>query len=151
MSEHSKPEMPKAYDPKTVEKRLYKFWEENGWFTPKIDNTKTPYVIIMPPPNVTGALHVGHAQRMGVEDAFIRWRRMNGDNVLWVPGVDHAGISGETVVERLIWQEEKKTKNKKHQNKKPPDVKSGGFFVLVFLIHFQVRSNFFYFIFRTIN
>ncbi len=111
MSEQSKPEMPKAYDPKTAEKRLYKFWEENGWFTPKIDKTKKPYVIIMPPPNVTGALHIGHAQRMGVEDAFIRWRRMNGDNVLWLPGVDHAGISGETVVERLIWKEEKKTKN----------------------------------------
>ncbi len=111
MTENPKPEMAKAYDPKATEERLYKFWEENGWFTPKIDKDKTPYVIVMPPPNVTGALHVGHAQRIGVEDAFTRWRRMCGDNVLLLPGVDHAGISGETVVERLIWKEEKKTKN----------------------------------------
>ncbi|NWJ46310.1 MAG: valine--tRNA ligase [Chloroflexi bacterium] len=111
MTDTNRKEMPKAYDPKTTEERLYKFWEENGWFTPKIDSKRKPYVIIMPPPNVTGALHQGHAMFVGVEDALVRWRRMNGDSVLWLPGSDHAGISAETVLEKQVRKEFKKSKN----------------------------------------
>jgi valyl-tRNA synthetase len=105
----AKPEMPKAYDPKNAEPKWYKFWEESGYFIPKIDKSKKPYVIIMPPPNVTGALHVGHAMYV-IQDALIRWRRMSGDVTLWLPGSDHAGISGELVVEREILKNEGKTK-----------------------------------------
>jgi valyl-tRNA synthetase len=110
MTTAKKPEMPKAYDPKSAEERLYNFWESNGWFTPRIDESKKPYVIIMPPPNVTGALHLGHAMYV-IQDVLIRWRRMSGDNTLWLPGSDHAGISAETVLEKQIWAEQKKTKN----------------------------------------
>jgi valyl-tRNA synthetase len=106
-----RPEMPKAYDPKNTEQKWYKFWEESGYFTPKIDKSKKPYVIVMPPPNVTGALHIGHAMFVTIEDILARWRRMNGDVTLLLPGSDHAGISGELVVEKELWNAEQKTKN----------------------------------------
>ena len=106
-----KKEMEKAYNPAAAEARWYAFWQERGYFTPKIDRDKKPWVCIMPPPNVTGALHQGHAMFVGVEDAMTRYHRMLGEPTLWLPGSDHAGISGETVVEKLIWQESKQTKN----------------------------------------
>ena len=86
-------DMPKAYDPAAVEEKLYRFWEENGYFTPKIDPAKKPFTIIMPPPNVTGELHLGHALTATLEDIMIRWHRMQGEPTLWLPGVDHAGIA----------------------------------------------------------
>ena len=81
-------EMPKAYDPKTVEDKWYKFWLEKDYFKPVINPKKKPFTIIMPPPNVTGDLHMGHALVAALEDTMIRWHRMQGDPTLWLPGVD---------------------------------------------------------------
>jgi len=98
-------EMPKAYEPGKVEQKWYKFWLDKGYFTPKIDPKKKPFVIIMPPPNVTGELHIGHALTATLEDIMIRWHRMRGDPTLWLPGVDHAGIAAQVVVEQLLAEE----------------------------------------------
>ena len=97
--------LPKAYDPQAVEGKWYRFWEEGGYFKPRPNNARPPFVICMPPPNVTGALHLGHAITATVEDILIRYHRMLGDETLWVPGEDHAGIATQTVVERLLAQE----------------------------------------------
>ena len=98
-------ELPKTYDHKEVEERIYKMWEEGGFFTPKIDPAKKPFVISMPPPNVTGELHLGHAITASIEDLMIRYHRMKGDPTLWVPGEDHAGIAVQNVVERELAKE----------------------------------------------
>ncbi|MDO8472779.1 MAG: valine--tRNA ligase [Dehalococcoidia bacterium] len=98
-------EMPKAYEPGAVESHWYSHWMEKGYFTPRIDHSKKPFVIIMPPPNVTGELHVGHALTATTEDIMVRWHRMMGDPTLWLPGVDHAGISTQWVVERSLQAE----------------------------------------------
>jgi len=98
-------EMPKAYDPKTVEDKWYKFWLEKDYFKPVINPKKKPFTIIMPPPNVTGDLHMGHALTAAVEDAMTRWHRMKGDPTLWLPGVDHASIAAQVVVERILAKE----------------------------------------------
>jgi valyl-tRNA synthetase len=98
-------EIPKSYDPKQIEGKWYQFWMEKGYFTPKIDHTKKPFVIIMPPPNVTGELHLGTALAAIIEDIMTRWHRMKGDPTLWLPGSDHAGIAGQNVVEQLLAKE----------------------------------------------
>jgi valyl-tRNA synthetase len=98
----SSEEMPKVYDPSTVEERLYAFWVDKGYFTPKVDHGKKPFVIIMPPPNVTGELHLGHALTASLEDTLVRWHRMLGEPTLWLPGTDHAGIATQVVVERSL-------------------------------------------------
>ena len=98
-------EMPKAYDPKTVEDKWYKFWLEKEYFKPVINPKKKPFTIIMPPPNVTGDLHMGHALVAALEDTMIRWHRMQGDPTLWLPGVDHASIAAQVVVERVLAKE----------------------------------------------
>ncbi|MBN1367689.1 MAG: valine--tRNA ligase [Dehalococcoidales bacterium] len=98
-------EMPKAYEPAKVEEKWYKFWLEKGYFTPKIDPAKKPFVIIMPPPNITGELHLGHALTATLEDIMVRWHRMQGDPTLWLPGVDHASIAAQVVVERQLVKE----------------------------------------------
>ncbi len=95
-------EMPKAYDPKQVEERLYEWWKSRGYFKPQIDPKKKPFVISIPPPNVTGELHHGHAMFLAFEDLMIRWHRMLGDPTLWVPGSDHAGIATQNVVEKAL-------------------------------------------------
>ncbi|MBI4289516.1 MAG: valine--tRNA ligase [Chloroflexi bacterium] len=97
--------IPKAYDPKLVEARWYAFWMEKGYFKPRIDPNKPPFTIIMPPPNVTGELHLGHALTATIEDIMVRWHRMRGDPTLWLPGRDHAGIAAQVVVERQIAQQ----------------------------------------------
>ncbi len=97
--------LPKTYEPQAVEGKWYRFWEEGGYFKPSGDTTRPTFVISMPPPNVTGALHLGHAITATVEDILIRYHRMKGDDTLWVPGEDHAGIATQTVVERLLAQE----------------------------------------------
>jgi valyl-tRNA synthetase len=97
--------IPKAYDPQAVEQRLYRWWEESGFFKPRPNPGRTPFVISMPPPNVTGALHLGHAITATLEDIMIRYHRMRGDPTLWVPGEDHAGIATQAVVEREIAKE----------------------------------------------
>ena len=94
--------LPKNYDPKDFEDRLYSFWNDNGYFTPEINKDKTPFTIMMPPPNVTGSLHMGHALNNTIQDILIRWKRMEGFEALWLPGTDHASISTEVkVVEKL--------------------------------------------------
>ena len=101
-------QIPKAYEPQAVEQRLYRWWEENGYFKPREnpqDPGRKPFVISMPPPNVTGALHLGHAITATLEDIMIRYHRMLGDPTLWVPGEDHAGIATQAVVERQVARE----------------------------------------------
>ena len=98
----SKGEMPRAYDPGSVEGPIYKFWNESGFFRPEIDHSKEPFVVIMPPPNVTGELHMGHALTIAVEDLMVRWHRMLGEPALYLPGSDHAGIATQVVVERQL-------------------------------------------------
>ena len=95
-------EIPKAYNAADVEERIYSFWMEKGYFTPKIEPEKRPFVVIMPPPNVTGELHLGHALTAAVEDVLCRWHRMQGDSTLWLPGKDHAGIATQWVVEQHL-------------------------------------------------
>jgi valyl-tRNA synthetase len=95
-------EMPKAYEPGRVEQKWYQFWMEKGYFTPEIDPDKKPFVIIMPPPNITGELHLGHALESALQDAMTRWHRMKGEPTLWLPGVDHAAIAAQVVVERQL-------------------------------------------------
>ena len=100
----SSSEMPKAYEPAAVERRLYKMWEDGGYFAPT-DGDGEPFTIIMPPPNLTGELHVGHALMDTVEDILIRWNRMRGRPTLWLPGIDHAAIAVHTLVERTLAEE----------------------------------------------
>lgn len=95
-------ELPKTYDPRQVEERLYEWWESQGYFTPAIDPGKKPFVIVIPPPNVTGELHHGHAMFVTFEDLLIRWHRMRGEPTLWLPGTDHAGIATQNVVEKSL-------------------------------------------------
>jgi valyl-tRNA synthetase len=94
-----------AYDPSTVEAGWYKFWESHGFFRADADSEKPPFVIPMPPPNVTGRLHMGHALQDSIQDALTRMRRMQGYEVLWIPGMDHAGIATQNVVERKLREE----------------------------------------------
>jgi valyl-tRNA synthetase len=98
-------EIAKAYESDKVEQRLYSFWMDKGYFKPVIDRNKKPFTIIMPPPNVTGELHLGHALTATFEDILIRWHRMKGDPTLWLPGVDHAGIATQVVVEQNLLKE----------------------------------------------
>jgi len=100
-------EMPKAYEPASVETKWYKYGLEKEYFKPRRDPDKKPFVIMMPPPNVTGELHVGHALTATLEDIMIRWHRMLGEPTLWLPGVDHSGIAAQVVVERLLAKEGK--------------------------------------------
>lgn len=97
-------ELPKAYDAKSVDSKWYQFWNDRGFFSADPDSAKPAYCIVMPPPNVTGALHMGHALVNTLQDILIRWKRMSGFESLWVPGTDHAGISTQTVVERHLMQ-----------------------------------------------
>src|SRR5438132_12615491 len=103
-------ELPKQYDPQAAQARWLAEWEAKGWFHSEPDPTRKPYTIVIPPPNVTGALHMGHALNNTLQDVLIRWRRMQGFNALWMPGTDHAGIATQAVVERFIFQTEKKTR-----------------------------------------
>ncbi|PIP65361.1 valine--tRNA ligase [Candidatus Peregrinibacteria bacterium CG10_big_fil_rev_8_21_14_0_10_49_16] len=96
----------KAYDPQSVEGRIYQMWEESGVFRANRDSGKEPFVISLPPPNATGQLHLGHAVMLSLEDIFIRFARMQGKEALWVPGTDHAAIATENVVIRKIQDEE---------------------------------------------
>jgi valyl-tRNA synthetase len=97
--------IPDRYTPQEVEDRIYKWWEESGYFKAQDKSTKPPYCIILPPPNVTGFLHMGHALDHTIQDLLIRWKRMNGFNALWLPGTDHAGIATQSVVEKELKKE----------------------------------------------
>jgi len=95
----------KTCEPQQIEPRISRLWEDGRYFTPEVDHQRNPFVIIMPPPNVTGELHMGHALTATLEDIMIRWHRMKGDAALWLPGVDHAGIATQVVVERQLANE----------------------------------------------
>ncbi len=103
------PDLTKAYEPRLVESRWYEFWEKEGVFEANDDpnDTRPVYVVPLPPPNVTGSLHMGHALMVTLEDVLVRWERMRGKNTLWQPGIDHAGIATQTVVERQLARENK--------------------------------------------
>jgi len=100
-------ELAKGYEPHDVEKRWYAEWLDKGYFHARADSAKTPYSIVIPPPNVTGALHMGHALNNTLQDILCRWKRMSGFEVLWMPGTDHAGIATQNVVERQLTAEGK--------------------------------------------
>jgi valyl-tRNA synthetase len=104
-------ELDKVYDPKTAQQKWLTFWEAHRYFHSEPDPARTPFTIVIPPPNVTGALHMGHALNNTLQDVLIRWRRMQGYNALWMPGTDHAGIATQSVVEKRIFAEEKKTRH----------------------------------------
>ncbi len=104
-------EIPKQYDPKAIEDQWYDYWMNHGMFEARIDSGKEPFTIMMPPPNVTGALHMGHALQGAVQDALTRLKRMQGHEALWLPGTDHAGIATQNVVERELKQKEKKNRH----------------------------------------
>ena len=91
-------ELAKAYEPHEVEDRIYQFWVENGYFHAEPDPKKKPYTIVIPPPNITGQLHMGHALDETLQDILIRWRRMQGYSALWLPGTDHASIATEAKI-----------------------------------------------------
>jgi len=93
------------YEPSSVEDRIYRFWLDSGYFHTEPDRPGEPYTIVIPPPNVTGVLHMGHALNNTLQDILIRWRRMQGYNTLWVPGTDHAGIATQNVVEQQLANE----------------------------------------------
>ena len=95
-------ELPKVYEPQQVEDRIYRMWEENGYFKPAGKEGSKPFTIVMPPPNVTGQLHMGHAMDATLQDTLIRFKRMQGYDALWVPGVDHAGIATQIKVEEEL-------------------------------------------------
>lgn len=97
--------LPKVYNPHEVEARWYKYWEEKGYFAAKVDPDKKPFTIVIPPPNVTGSLHMGHALNNTLQDIVVRKHRMQGDSTLWLPGTDHAGIATQNVVERELAKE----------------------------------------------
>jgi valyl-tRNA synthetase len=97
--------MAKIYDPKQVEDRLYKEWMDKGYFHAKIDSSKTPYTIVIPPPNITGQLHMGHALNNTLQDVLIRWKRMQGYCTLWLPGTDHASIATEAKIVEAMAKE----------------------------------------------
>ncbi len=99
--------IPKVYDPQSFEKKWYKFWEESKLFHAEVEKDKKPYSIVIPPPNVTGQLHMGHAMDNTLQDILIRWRRMQGYNTLWMPGCDHAGIATQAKVEEALRKEGK--------------------------------------------
>ncbi|HLQ35704.1 MAG TPA: valine--tRNA ligase [Chloroflexota bacterium] len=98
-------DLTKAYDAKAVEARTYAFWEGQGYFTPKPDHSKKPFTIMIPPPNVTGALHTGHALTFTIEDILVRWHRMLGDPTLWLPGTDHAAIATNYLLQQQLARE----------------------------------------------
>ena len=100
-------ELPSQYDHAAAQQKWYSYWEERGYFHSRPDDSREPYTIVIPPPNVTGALHLGHALYI-LQDTLIRWRRMCGDNVAWLPGADHAGIATQAVIEKRVLKEEGK-------------------------------------------
>ncbi len=104
-------ELPKQYDPQEAQRRWYGYWLEKGYFHADPSSAKPPYTIVIPPPNVTGALHLGHALNNTIQDILIRWRRMQGYDALWMPGTDHAGIATQAVVENRLRKEEKKSRH----------------------------------------
>ena len=95
-------DLPTVYNAQETEERIYKFWENNEYFKADAHSNKPPYSIVIPPPNVTGVLHMGHALDGTLQDILTRYHRMSGYEALWIPGTDHAGIATQAVVERQL-------------------------------------------------
>ena len=95
-------EMPKHFDPASSEEKWYAFWMEKGYFHSDESSDRPPYSIVIPPPNVTGSLHMGHALNNTLQDVLVRYQRMDGCEALWMPGTDHAGIATQNVVEKEL-------------------------------------------------
>src|SRR5688572_18662731 len=116
MASSSLDSLPAQFDPVAIERPIYERWRAAGVFTAVADRSnrvggdREPFTIVIPPPNVTAVLHMGHALDNVAQDVLVRWRRMAGDETLWVPGTDHAGIATQNVVEKLIWNTEGKTR-----------------------------------------
>src|SRR3954449_5822126 len=100
-------EIPKTYEPAAVEQKWYAYWLEQGCFTAAAGSARPPYSIVIPPPNVTGILHMGHVLNNTIQDILARKARMDGKEVLWLPGTDHAGIATQVQVEKKLKKEEK--------------------------------------------
>ena len=98
-------QLPKNYDPKDFEKKVYQDWLEKGYFRAEVNENKTPFSIMLPPPNITGALHLGHALDQTIQDILIRYKRMSGFEALWMPGTDHASIATEVKVVEKVKEE----------------------------------------------
>jgi valyl-tRNA synthetase len=111
MSDAAKTDLPKAYDPSALERRWYAEWLDKKYFHAAAAAPKAPFSLVIPPPNVTGSLHMGHALGRGIEDIFARWRRMAAYNTMWLPGTDHAGIATQLVVERDLKETEGKSRH----------------------------------------
>src|SRR5476651_1964763 len=105
------PEISKSYEPRDVEEKWYAAWLAAGAFAGRTDDGKEPYCIVIPPPNITGVLTLGHVLNATLQDILARRARQTGHEVLWLPGTDHAGIATQTVVERQLRKEEKKTRH----------------------------------------
>ena len=110
MDQTTESSFPTVYEPKEVEARWYDVWEKSGIFKASQTTDKPAFCMVIPPPNVTGSLHMGHALNDTLQDALARFKRMNGFNVLWLPGTDHAGIATQNVVERELAKTEGKTR-----------------------------------------
>ena len=100
-----KAQLAKTYDPSTTEEKWYRYWMEKGYFHARADSKPKPFTIVIPPPNITGSLHMGHALNNTLQDILVRWKRMQGYNALWLPGTDHAGIATQNVVEQQLLKE----------------------------------------------
>jgi valyl-tRNA synthetase len=100
-------EIPTKYNPQDIEDKIYKFWTEKGFFRADPKSTKPKYSIMIPPPNITGVLTLGHVLNNTLQDIMVRFKRMQGHDVLWQPGIDHAGIATQNVVEKALAKEEK--------------------------------------------
>ncbi|NLV92034.1 MAG: valine--tRNA ligase [Firmicutes bacterium] len=103
--------LPTVFDPKAVEEKWYNHWKEKGYFHAEVDKSKEPFSIVIPPPNVTGQLHMGHAMDNTMQDILVRWKRMQGYNTVWIPGTDHAGIATQIKVEEALREEEGLTRH----------------------------------------
>ncbi|HEY0368247.1 MAG TPA: class I tRNA ligase family protein, partial [Chthoniobacterales bacterium] len=103
-------DLPKTYDPNTVEPKWYNEWLERGYFRADAHSPKPAYSIVIPPPNVTGMLTMGHVLNNTIQDILVRRARMLGHEALWLPGTDHAGVATQTAVEKHLWKTEKKTR-----------------------------------------
>src|SRR5215472_7499477 len=104
-------ELPKQYDPREAQQRWLTFWQEHGYFHSRPDPSRRPFTIVIPPPNVTGALHMGHALNNTLQDVLIRWRRMQGYTALWVPRPHPPDIATQALGEPPIYQEEQRTRH----------------------------------------
>ncbi|MCL2641891.1 MAG: class I tRNA ligase family protein, partial [Phycisphaerales bacterium] len=104
-------DLPPQYNPQSVESAIYKKWLDSKAFHAEPDGRENKYSMVIPPPNVTGALHLGHAINGTIQDILARYHRMRGDNTLWMPGIDHAGIATQAVVEKTIFEKEKKSRH----------------------------------------